>query len=297
MQYQTIPYRTGEIVVLADLHFDTYRRFALIPSDVWGLQDMVWNSDALILAGDLTNGPADRWIQVFQYLSEFIPLNRIYAFPGNHDYYGGHLSDDPALEAVTKNAGAHFVQKQALLHGDTRILCCTLWTDYNLSGEPEIAMRDADLLMADYDRIGAPLPSGTPASEVPIMRRDRRLKPRETLRVHQDHRAWLSNCLANPHPSGSNGRTVIVTHHGPHRAVAGDIDTLSAAFHSDMSDVLIQYRPDAWFFGHSHRRLRAKIHATDVRNVSIGYAGELINESISYLREASFWKSHRIFTR
>lgn len=290
MQYQTIPYNTGEIVVLADLHFDTYRRLSVVPSDVWGLQDMVWNADALILAGDLTDGPADRWAQVFQYLSDFIAPDRIYAVPGNHDYYGGHLSDDPALAKVTDDAGAHFVQKQALLHGDTRILCCTLWTDFNLSGEPSIAMRNADLLMADYDRIGTPLPSTAAVNEVPIMRRDRRLKPRETLRVHLDHRLWLEEKLADQHLCGDQGSTVIVTHHGPHPETAGDIDTLSAAFHSNMSDLLLQHRPDAWFFGHSHRRLRARIHGTDVRNVSVGYAGELINESSSYLREACLWK-------
>lgn len=291
MQYQTIPYNTGEIVVLADLHFDTYRRFSLVPSDVWGLRDMVWNADALILAGDLTDGPADRWAQVFQYLSEFIPPGRIYAFPRNHDYYSGHLGDDTAFAKVTDDAGAHFVQKQALLHGDTWILCCTLWTDFNLSGEPTIAMRDADLLMADQDRIGTPLPSGIPTSEMSIMRRDRRLEPRETLRVHQDHRLWLEEKLADQHPCGDQGRTVIVTPHRPHSAVAGEIISLSAAFHSDMSDLLIQYRLDAWFFGHSHRRLRAEIHGTDIRNVTVRYAGELIDDSISYLREACLWKS------
>jgi len=41
MQYQNVSYKTGEIVVLADLHFDTYRRFSLVPNDAWGLQDMV----------------------------------------------------------------------------------------------------------------------------------------------------------------------------------------------------------------------------------------------------------------
>lgn len=92
MQYQTIPYHSGEIVVLGDLHYDSYRRFALNPIDQWNLQDIVWNADALILAGDLTNGPADRWTQVFQYLSEFISPDRIYALPGNHDFYSGHLS-------------------------------------------------------------------------------------------------------------------------------------------------------------------------------------------------------------
>ncbi|WP_106745078.1 metallophosphoesterase [Yoonia maritima] len=292
MQYQTIPYHSGEIVVLGDLHYDSYRRFALSPIDQWALQDIVWYADALILAGDLTNGPADRWTQVFQYLSEFIRPERIYALPGNHNYYSGHLTDDPKLERVAKDVDAHFAQKTALLHGDTRILCCTLWTDFNLSDEPSVAMHTADLLMADYHMIGAPLDPSTPADRIPIMRRERRLEPREILRVHQDHRAWLADNLANPHPSGSNGRTVIITHHGPHLAVAGEIDTLSAAFHSDMSDLIIQYRPDAWFFAHSHRRLRAKIYGTDIRNVSVGYAGELIDESVSYLREAVLWKSY-----
>lgn len=29
MNYQTIPYHSGEIVVLGDLHYDSYRRFSL----------------------------------------------------------------------------------------------------------------------------------------------------------------------------------------------------------------------------------------------------------------------------
>lgn len=291
MNYQTIPYHSGEIVVLGDLHYDSYRRFALCPIDQWNLQDIVWNADALILAGDLTNGPADRWAQVFQYLSEFILPERIYALPGNHDYYGAHLTDDHKLERVAKDAGAHFVQKRALMHGDTRIFCCTLWTDFNLLGEASIAMHTANLLMADYGMIGAPLDPNIPEVGIPIMRPERRLRPRETLRVHQDHRAWLRRSLASQHPMGSHGKTVVVTHHGPHPAVAGEIDTLSAAFHSDLGDLLIQYRPDSWFFGHSHRRLRANIQGTDIRNVSIGYAGELIDQSASYLRETCVWKS------
>lgn len=291
MNYQTIPYQSGEIVVLGDLHYDSYRRFSLNPINQWALQDIVWNADALILAGDLTNGPADRWTQVFQYLSKFILPERIYALLGNYDYYSGHLTDDYMLEKVAKNAGAHFVQKTALLHGNTRIFCCTLWTDYNLNGEPSIAMRNADLLMSDYDLIGAPLDPNTLVDNIPIMRRERRLKARDILRVHQDHRAWLADSLVSQHPIGSDGKTVVVTHHGPHPAVAGKIDTLSAAFHSDMSELLIRHQPDAWFFGHSHRRLRSNIHGTDVRNVSVGHAGELIDESASYLREACLWES------
>ncbi|WP_052245463.1 metallophosphoesterase [Halocynthiibacter namhaensis] len=293
MNYRVIPYQSGEIVVLGDLHYDSFRRFALCPINMWVLQDIIWNADALILAGDLTNGPAENWAKVFRYLSEFIPPERIYALPGNHDYYGGLLSDDPALRQAAETAGAHFVQKQALLHGDTRVLCCTLWTDFNLSGEASIAMREADRSMADYDRIGAPADPNVPTEDVPIMRQQRRLKPRETLRVHQDHRTWLNDSLACDHPSGKDGKTVIVTHHGPHPAAAGEIDTLSAAFHSDMNCMIEQHRPDVWFFGHSHRRICAKVHGTEIRNISIGYLDEMINQPRSYLREMSVWKSRR----
>lgn len=115
-----------------------------------------------------------------------------------------------------------------------------------------MAMHTANLLMADYGMIGAPLDPNIPEADIPIMRLERRLKPREILRVHQDHRAWLTHSFASQHPAGAHGKTVVVTNHGPHPAVAGEIDTLSAAFHSDMSDLLIQYRPDAWFFGNSH---------------------------------------------
>ncbi|WP_107496377.1 metallophosphoesterase [Thalassobius sp. I31.1] len=293
MNYQDIPYHNGKIVVLGDLHYDSFRRFALCPINMCALQDIIWNADALIFAGDLTNGPAKNWARVFRYLSKFIQPNRIYALPGNHDYYGGFLSDDPALKKAAKNAGAHFVQKQALLHGDTRILSCTLWTDFNLSGEAAIAMREADRGMADYDQIGAPKDRNTPVEDIPIMRQQRRLKPREILRVHQDHRAWLDDSLANPHPMGKDGKTMIVTHHGPHPAAAGEIDTLSAAFHSDLDRMIEQHRPDVWFFGHSHRRICAKVHGTEIRNISIGYLDEVIDLRPSYLREKSVWKSRQ----
>nr|WP_299546694.1 metallophosphoesterase [uncultured Tateyamaria sp.] len=122
--------------MLSDLHYDSYQRYALDPISMCGLEDILWNADALILAGDLTNGFARNWRDVFQYLSEFIPPNQIYALPGNHDYYQGSLAGDSHLAEAARQAGAHFIQKDVLLHGDTRLVCCTFWTDFNLTGCP-----------------------------------------------------------------------------------------------------------------------------------------------------------------
>ena len=101
-----------------------------------------------------------------------------------------------------------------------------------------------------------------------------RISPENTLALHHDHRAWLEDALAEPHFAGPAGRTVVVTHHGPHPLVAGPLDALSPCFHSDLSALIDRRQPEAWFFGHSHYRLRAQVGATDLRNVAIGYPRE-----------------------
>jgi len=289
----TIPYQTGTLVVLGDLHFDSYQRHGIDTIKTLGFEDILWEADALILAGDLTNGPARNWADVFQYLSSFSSPQRIYALPGNHDYYHGDLDSDPHLADATRTAGAQFVQKQVLLHGDTRLPCCTLWTDFALSGSVTCAMRVAGRVMRDYDLIRAPEDPQLFLAKDGTIRPPRRIRPIDTLNAHLDHRAWLETAFAAPHPAGAAGRTVVVTHHGPHLAVAGRIDGLTASFHSDLSDLLKRFRPEARIFVHSHRRLLAPTLGIDVRNVSIGCAGELIDEPISYLREACVWKSLR----
>ncbi|MBI1494537.1 hypothetical protein H1D41_12895, partial [Rhodobacteraceae bacterium MYP1-1] len=69
---------------------------------------------------------------------------------------------------------------------------------------------------------------------------------------------------------------------------AGKIDTLSAAFHSDLDSMIEQHRPDVWFFAHSHRRICAKVHGAEIRNISVGYreligvieTGELLDSDL-----------------
>jgi len=290
MEPLTIPYETGRVVILGDLHLDSYERQLRDPIAQLGLQGALSSADALILAGDLIDGPGKNWSKVFHYLAQYISPEKIYAFPGNHDYYNGSLDDDVLLEKEAKKAGAHFVQKRAMTHGRTRFLCCTLWTDFELLGNSADAMTTAQHMMNDYNRIARPeqtSPSDTLMGWHPAPW----IKPEDVLRVHQDHRAWLVSALSQPHHAGEDGPTVVVTHHGPHPKVAGTMDALTAAFHSDLSELIHGFKPSAWFFGHSHRRLRATVGETDIRNVSVGYPDELRGQSTSYLKEACLWES------
>jgi len=75
------------------------------------------------------------------------------------------------------------------------------------------------------------------------------LQAQDTLEDHEQSRRWLENELAKPYA----GKTVIVTHHGPHplsihpRYVG---DRVNAGFVSDLTP-LVQ-KADMWLHGHVH---------------------------------------------
>lgn len=287
----TIPYRSGRIAVLADLHWDSYAKAGANPIDAHDLRKGLGvDLDALIIAGDLANGPPENWGSAVRAMMQSVTCDHVYILPGNHDYYLHGLDGDDALQRQAEFAGATFVQKRELLHRDTRILCCTLWTDYELSGYADLSKAVARRMIQDYQRISKPRPDQEALSvETVEPRRRMPITPDDLLALHLDHRAWLEQALGAPHFAGDTGKTVIVTHHGPHPAAAGELDALTAAFHSDLSDLIYTYEPNIWFFGHSHRRLRAQLGGTDIRNVSVGYPNERQVADSGHLTEMCFW--------
>jgi Icc-related predicted phosphoesterase len=75
------------------------------------------------------------------------------------------------------------------------------------------------------------------------------LTPRDVLEAHRLDRAWLVNCLSEPF----DGKTVVVTHHGPSRRSVsekyGEMP-LNAAFASDLEFLMLHV--DLWIHGHTH---------------------------------------------
>lgn len=290
MGFHSIPYNSGRVVVLADVHLDHWQRHHQNPLEAFQLEDLLRSDiDALIIAGDLTNGPASNWAFTLEYIGKYLALDKVYCLPGNHDYYCGSLADDPLLAEVAEQAGAHFLQKSTLMHGSTRFLACTLWTDFELLGDRHDAMQVALLNMNDYRAIAKVSQKRQPEDSAELVSLAR-AHPEDLRNLHKDHLAWLIEQLQQPHPDKESGKTVVVSHHGPHLAVAGHIDRLSPAFHSNLEGVMARYAIDAWFFGHSHRHFRADIYKTDIRNVSLGYPDERANR-IGYLDTACVWES------
>jgi Icc-related predicted phosphoesterase len=97
-----------------------------------------------------------------------------------------------------------------------------------------------------------------------------RLRPIDTLRRHEESRAFVGRELAQPFA----GPRVVVTHHGPHRAAVRpgyENSLISAAYTSDLEDVIHAGRPDAWLYGHVHISDDRMIGGTRVVSNSKGY--------------------------
>lgn len=278
------------LAIIADTHFDNWSRFSIDPFMALGLEDAIKqrNPDLLIVAGDLANHPQFSWPKVLERLGQIISPEKIVIMAGNHDYYGFRLDGDHLLREMCSEAGMRFAQQDEIRVGKTRVLCCTLWSDFELTGNFNGAVSAAERSMNDYNHIQIGKVPGLPFDQQEV----RQLVAKDTLKLHYEHRRWLEDALRRPHFAGAEGATIVVTHHGPSPSTAaGEIDILSASFHSDLDKLILETEPSAWFFGHSHRRCRAKVGKTDIRCVSIGYKREQNDQGAAELQSLMFYET------
>lgn len=250
-----------KILVTSDWHLDEWFGADALPFHPQHFEGL----DALIIAGDLTEDPLHQWPAYLNWLGRLIDPAKVHILPGNHDYYGHRLDGDATLHAVVEAAGMHFAQKQALIFGDVRFLCCTLWSDFGLFGTPERSMLDARR-MEDFSRI----------------QRDAHgelIQPEDLRAAHQDHLDWLTRQMEIRH----SGRTVVVTHHQPSSVIGGRPTSLSPFFVSNLEDWIRAHTPDLWLCGHAHRRLQGRVGTTWIRDVSFGYPHEVEPDQVTGL--------------
>ncbi|WP_290981634.1 metallophosphoesterase [Ferrovibrio sp.] len=217
--------------------------------------------DVLVLAGDIEVGPRMALDYVSQ-VSEFLEIPIIYV-AGNHEFYKGSLLED--IEELRLGAArlrdsgreVHFLEQEVAIVGGTRFLGATLWTDYEIL-DPDratAAMSNAGECLNDHRLIAL---------------QGRTFRPVDALQIHETTRTWLEETLAQEF----GGPTVVVTHHAPARgsiAAAYEDNLISAAYVSDLSDMIKQYQPTAWLHGHTHFSFNYKIGRTIVACNPHGY--------------------------
>jgi predicted phosphodiesterase len=203
--------------------------------------------DVVVLAGDV--GPGNSGVA---WAAKCFPDRAVVYVPGNHEFYnrpiGGTLAKLRAFTAA-RAPNIHVLSDNVVVIDGVRFLGATLWTDFNLFGNPEAALAVAKDEMNDYRRIFAETPSN--ANEPKYGRYRARLQPDHVLARHERSLGWLQAQLAEPFA----GTTVIVTHHAP------SLHSLPTERHDDPTSVAYASSLDAfvadsgaalWAHGHIH---------------------------------------------
>ena len=236
------------LLVLADLHTE----FAPFdPPEV--------AADLVLLAGDIDVGLAG----IERARAAFGDTPIVYV-AGNHEFYRHSFPD---LIDELRDAGSRldvdFLENEVVVHEGVRFLGCTLWSDFELFGPGEDALRcmqAAGSRMTDYSLIRVP----------PTYRQ---LTPADTRAAHRVSREFLEKELS----AGFPGKTVVVTHSAPsRRSVPARFrdDPLSAAFASDLESLVRGSKADVWVHGHTHHSVSYCLGATRVVSNQRGYPKE-----------------------
>ena len=187
-------------------------------------------AELLVLAGDIANG-----VDAVSLFADW-PVPVLYV-AGNHEFYAQSFEQTRAdLRAACVGTSVRFLDNDVADFGGVRFLGCTLWTDYrlNLNRTQRQLMENAEMRLNDHHSIRT---------------QEGRFSAAQALAEHERSRSWLERNLAQPY----DGKTVVISHHGPHPLsvhprYAGDIT--NAAFVSDLSDLLP--KADLWLHGHVH---------------------------------------------
>jgi predicted phosphodiesterase len=219
------------IQVLSDIHFDV--------DDVRDDVRPHPGADCIVVAGDVGEGMENS----FEWLRErFGPDKPIVAVAGNHTYYRRSLRDElKSANTAAKRFGVHFLEDSSVELGNVKFIGCTLWTDYRLLGDAfrSHAMKEAREKMYDHKKISL--------QKEPW----KRFLPQDAAYMHSRSIQFLKNEIT---PSGST-KLFVVTHHAPSiKSIAPHFRNglLSAAYASDLENMIVELQPGIWLHGHTH---------------------------------------------
>jgi hypothetical protein len=251
-----------KVMVLADLHRDHWDKIGRDPLE--GCRDLFLGLEAIILAGDVTGRPFQRWAMAIRHIRDASGgKTPIHVLPGNHEMSRVPFSEEGRLANLAASMGLDYAQKKTLVYGRTRFLCATLWSDFELDTRPCGPRKWILAPLVNDPLISVPRPANSGHGKI---------DKGSIIAAHRDHRAWFEAELAKPW----DGETIMVTHHAPHLDVLrGDLPW-AGAYASDLEDVFTgPHAPAKALYGHSHDGVDLTIGRTEITNVSLGYPYQL----------------------
>lgn len=237
-----------KIQIISDLHQE------------FGYTDISFdNTDVVVLAGDINLGTKG-----IEWIKTKIPNKPVIYVLGNHEYYKGsypktlHKIKEAAQESNVFVLENSFVDIEGIrFHGTT------LWTDFSIFGNPIEYGMICQSVMNDYKKIKRD-PSYSKMRTVDIFK------------IHQLSKLWLKESLEE----AKGMKNIVVTHHAPSILSVPEQyknDPVTAAYASDLEDLIQEYQPLYWIHGHIHTPSDYEIGTTKIICNPHGYIDEKYN--------------------
>ena len=209
--------------ILSDLHCE-FEDYQYIETD----------SDVVVLAGD-TN-IKERGVA---WALDTIRGKPIVYIMGNHEYYGAAYPKlVNSLKEKCKGTNIHLLENGKYAYQNVNIFGCTLWTDFELFGDPRVFGYECQQVMSDYKKIR-------------VSPKFSKLRSIDVATIHKRSVNWLQSEL-EAHVGQKN---VIVTHYAPSSISLPEErkhETTSAAYASQLDSIVEKYNPALWVHGHIH---------------------------------------------
>jgi Icc-related predicted phosphoesterase len=209
--------------------------------------------DVIILAGDIDVGVSGvAWAQ------NTFPETPVIYVPGNHEYYNSVIQESyAAFKSQTSGSNVHVLDNDLITIGEVQFLGCTLWTDFNLHGQPRSAKNLATRYINDYEAIEYGL-------------NHRKLRTHDTFVMHQKSVQWLNASIDK-----TSTQSVIITHHAPSAKSLPENfvnEGFGATYASSLDNLVLRSKSSLWVHGHIHTSSDYSIGQTRVVCNPRGYS-------------------------
>jgi len=221
--------------------------------------------DTLVLAGDIVLfALLEKHNDFFSYLSD--NFENTFWIPGNHEYYYYNLADKCGTFHEKIKSNVHLLNNCSVKINDIDFLFTTLWSHISTVNQWYIRRRMNDFRVIKYN--------------------DDVLSVEQYNLLHQESLGFLNKAFA----SVSTGKSVVVSHHAPtfmNYPTKYKDDALNEAFAVELFNLIEQYQPDCWIYGHTHG---------NIKDFSIGKT-RLFTNQLGYLqnREHKHFENNKVF--
>lgn len=247
-QISQLSKRKMRIRILSDLHLE------------FGTREFDFsNTDIVVLAGDVHIGiKGIEWI-----LKNILDVPVLYIL-GNHEYYkNSYPKMLLRIKERTIGTNVHVLENESITVEGITFHGATLWTNFELFGNPKFTGYTCQQKMNDYKFIRID-PSYS------------KLRSIDTFKIHHKSIHWLKDSLRN----SKTQKNVVITHHAPSIQSVPEKDRSNifmAAYASNLEDFILEHKPNFWIHGHIHEPKDYYIGDTNVLCNPCGYIDDPFN--------------------